>query len=285
MKLRWYVYFVLILSLRITTLYATDIPDIPVYKTATPLTIDGELKESVWQSSEKIPINLILGKKDVEAKDATGYYMLAWDEHYLYIGYDWYSETRPQSDTTGKLYGPEGNKRLEVKLHDKHCRLALFEFFIDINYDDYRFWEIHHNDKNHFSDIFCLRHRSDNDPLRNFYNSPEIEPVLFIKEYFIKDDGQYTLVSKTYEKKANMNGYAGYSAELRLPLKGLGVDYTKRDKNGNYKLEGVRFRIFGVESRSNRSTPYCHSARRFHGGWFHNALKFANPFVFDDKEY
>jgi hypothetical protein len=263
---------------------ATDVP-LPVYKTE-PITIDGNLDKPVWQKAVKVPINYEFRTDNTEpSKIATGSFMLAWDAHYLYIAYDWTSDTKPASGTGGDERGPKDNKRKTVLLSWAGKNYDCFEFFVDIDNDDYHFWEIHHNDRNNLADYFCIRPRDKDDKIRNFMPSPNA-PVAWFFQCYIEDDGEFKLKSAVHEKTrkdGDKDVYAGYSAELRLPLKGLGADITKHGKDG-FQLQGGTFRLFAAEARANKTPVYFHSIKGMTQGWFHDQLVNGQHWVFKDDK-
>jgi hypothetical protein len=255
--------------------------EIPAYATE-PIAIDGNLDKDVWKKAEKIPISYeYMTQNAGVSKEATGYYMVAWDAHYLYIAYDWTSPTKPKSGSGGDERGPKDNLRRTVLLAWDGKQYDCFEFFVDINNDDEHFWEIHHNDRNNCADYFCIRPRSPDDKLRNFMDAPN-NPVLWLWSFYIRDDGEYkfkTALREKITKDGEKEVYGGYSAELRLPLLGLGADRAKRGKDG-YALEGGTLRMFAAEARANKSPCYFHSMKGVQNGWFHERLNDGQHFIF-----
>jgi hypothetical protein len=249
--------------------------DIPVYK-ALPFTIDGDLRKPVWQQAVRVPICYeYFTEREEPSPEATAAFMLAWDARFLYLAYEWNSTEPPNTDTTGEVTGPPGNRRRMVMFNGKK-QMDCIEFFVDMNCDEFHFWELHHNDQNHFSDIFCIRPRNGHDKLHKFIGAGM--PALLLRHCFIPDDGPFKLATAVRAKFNASGQYQGYSAELRLPLAGLGVDPARRI-DGDYNLANHRFRIFGAESRCDKQPIYFQSVRGLHHGWFHDAVPHANRFV------
>lgn len=249
--------------------------DIPVYKTL-PFAIDGDLRKPVWQQAVRVPICYEYFTQRVEpAPDAGAEFMLAWDARFLYLAYEWHSTQPPHTATTGEISGPPDNRRRMVMLSGS-VQMDCIEFFVDMNCDEYHFWELHHNDQNHFSDIFCLRPRNSHDKLHTFIAAGM--PALLLRHCYIPDDGPHKLKTAVRTLRSPAGDYQGYSAELRLPLAGLGTD-ASRCVDGEYDLANHRFRLFGAESRGKRQPPYFQSVKGVHFGWFHDNIPLANRFV------
>lgn len=262
----------------ITEAFAPSIglADIPVYRTA-PLALDGDLSKPTWQRARRVPICYeYLTDHAGVSPEATAYYMVAWDARFLYVAYDWTSSARPVSATSGEISGPPDNRRQMVLLNGTK-QMDCFEFFVDMNYDEHHFWELHHNDRNDFTDIFCIRPRNGDDKLRLAMEHPGF-PALLLRHCYIRDDGEFKLATAVRPKVDAAGRYAGYSAELRLPLLGLHVDNARRSAHG-YDLNEHRFRLFGAESRSGKQPFYFHSMKGVRNGWFHHALPHANRFI------
>ncbi len=257
---------------------------ISTYHTA-PLTIDGNLDKPAWKAAVRIPmVYEMFTKREEPNATATGYYMVAWDEHYLYIAYDWTSATKPKSAVWQDERGPRSNPRPVVRLNDEKTQFDCFEFFISLHDDAFHFWELQHNDRNALGDYFCIKPRDKDDPLRSYLDSPR-SPVVWLWPCYIQDDGEYTVKTAVHEKTSGETGkeiYSGYSAELRLPLKSIGAGYSLRRENG-YQLAGAKLRAFGAESR-NTKPSYFHSIKGLHDGWFHDALPRGQLFVFEQSE-
>jgi len=263
---------------------AEETVSISTYRTA-PLTIDGNLDKPAWKSAVRIPIVYEMFTKREEANAAaTGYYMVAWDEHYLYIAYDWTSATRPTSAVWEDPRGPRNNPRAVVRLNDAKTQYDCFEFFIAMHDDANHFWELQHNDRNALGDYFCIKPRDKDDPIRSYLESAH-SPVVWLWPCYLQDDGEYTVKTAVHEKITQDGGkeiYAGYSAELRLPLKSIGAGFSLR-RGDSYQLAGQKLRAFAAESRHTKPS-YFQSIKGLHDGWFHDAVPRGQLFVFEHGE-
>lgn len=241
----------------------SPVTSIPVYKTA-PITVDGVLDEPAWQTAKRLPIQYIMRQKNTVAADAKSDFMLAWDEHYLYVAYRNPSPIRPKSSKTDRMVGPPGNRMPQMLCETP---ANAFELNIDLCADGTYVWELHHTGQDYWLAKLCIRPRDKDDPLWNLIGNRGC-PVFFITEIELKDDGQHplkTAVRERFEQKDREEVFAGYTTEWAIPLSGLGAPLERR-KGRAYQLEGHRFRAFGGEWAITRDPK----TGKEDGAWYHS---------------
>ncbi|HWE03332.1 MAG TPA: sugar-binding protein [Tepidisphaeraceae bacterium] len=115
---------------------ATQPAPIPLLKTDTPLVIDGDLNKPQWKKVEPIRVDYIQSKKGTLSDTPRETVRYLWDDHYLYIGYEFFSKNL-KAQGTGKKKGPPGNERegAEIWLTDKNVDVAEFS----VSFDDPNF--------------------------------------------------------------------------------------------------------------------------------------------------
>ncbi len=259
---------------------------IPAYQTP-PIKVDGALDEPVWQTARRIPVKYVNGQKDRVAKDASGEFMLAWDEHYLYVAYRYASSIPPISYKTERQVGPPGNQRPQLAIGGDMLagqpRPHIFELNVDLGSDGFYVWELHHSAQDYWLPKLCIRPRDAKDPLWNLIGSRGC-PVLFMEAISPKDDGAHklkTAVREMRDEAGGTNRYAGYTTEWALPLAGLGAPLDRRGSDGAYRLDGHRFRAFGGEWRMDGSeAAFYHSVPGSDKQWFVDTLLCGHVFEF-----
>ena len=83
---------------------------IKVAKLDHPLTIDGDLSKPEWQKVAPIRVDYVNSKKGVLSDEPRMTARYLWDEHYLYIGYEFFSKNL-EAQGTGTKEGPPDNLR------------------------------------------------------------------------------------------------------------------------------------------------------------------------------
>lgn len=202
---------------------------IPIYKTDTPVSIDGMLDDPCWTQAVPICVDYLYGQRGKLASSPRMVVKYAWDEHYLYIAYETFGRNlRAKNEKTVK--GPPANQRPIAMNFDPNGKLDVTEFFISFG-DCHLFWELHHNALNGFNDIWINAPAEDwpfsHSDMTNGAN------LYMIPEAYVKDDGADTL-KMAVRLKPKADGTpstindandvdTGYTAEIRLPWRGIGA--------------------------------------------------------------
>jgi hypothetical protein len=225
----------------------------------------------------------------------------AWDENYLYLGYE-VSDRNLVAAARGEPEGPPDRKRRAPAIRPDHAQ-DFTEFFV--SFEDPRFfWEIHHNPGNDFGDVFCIVP----DPNWAFAESSLLCFGLFLcEEAYLKDDGKHTVAYAVHLKATGPDAPAstvnhpsdrdtGYTAELRLPWKSIGAPGRLRNRvagsgspprhpvPGPWRMSGVRVRILAVHHNGDLPIPYFHTAPARSGGWFHQSFPHWPVFLLDGPD-
>lgn len=257
-----------------------------VYRAAAPVVIDGALDDACWKAATPRRVDYEHGKLGVLCTQALMVVKYAWDEQYLYIGYETF-DTNLIAEGAGEMDGPKENRR-ETCVIWTSKGVDCVEFFLSWGSDRY-LWELHHNARNDFSDIWCVVH-------------PEKDPVAraggwdygirFCRNEFLPDDGPAS-VAMAVRPKPKAEGTpstvndpsdldTGYTSELRIPwfATGIAMDRAvmvppksegKRPLRapGQWKVEGLELQSLAVVQDSNAHSRYHHSGPEFNAGWFH----------------
>jgi len=259
---------------------------VQIRKAAEPVTIDGSLDEACWTSAEEVRVDYIygeVGKLSEEPRMAVRY---AWDDQYLYIGYET-SDENLVAVSSGEKQGPKENEREGCLIWGGPGKIDVVEFFLTPG-DEHFFWEIHHNAANQFNDIWCTNLDPDW-PVSKSALFPF--GIIFDNASFLADEGDFTVRSASRPKPAKRRKPStvnkqedkdtGYTAEIRLPWKSLGVDRSLRttaklEKTGEsvpvWNLKGQTLRVLAVVQDGDLATRYHHSGPEFPGGWFHKGV-------------
>lgn len=256
-----------------------------VPRAASEISIDGVLDEPDWRSSQAYPVNYVHGRLNEAEAEPLMLVRCLWDERYLYIGYETF-DTNVTAYGTGEFDGPADNRRESACIFDGPATPGcdVVEFFVSWGSETY-FWELHHNASNCFSDVWCVA-------------LPEGDPQLdsasfqygihFGRGDFVQDDRDATFACAA-APKAGAGGApstvndrsdvdAGYSGEIRLPLRGIGAPLSafvlKRGVPPAWNLEGKGMMMLAVLQNPDSGRRYHHDAPDFPGGWFHHGAAF-----------
>lgn len=269
-----------------SALAQADAETCPVYRAAAPVTIDGALDEPCWKTATAYRVDYEHGRLGSLCTQALMTVKYAWDDHYLYIGYETF-DTNLQAETTGELEGPPGNRRRGCVIWTGKGPDCV-EFFLSWGSERY-VWELHHNAENDFNDIWCVVH-PDNDPATRFAGWDY--GIRFCYREYLPDDGPDTVAMATKLKPKAEGGRStindpsdvdtGYTAELRLPwfATGIAMDRAvmgpprgphKRVERvpGLWKVEGLELWVLAVVQDADSHARYHHSGPAFKAGWFH----------------
>ncbi len=208
-------------------------PTFDIVHAVTPLTIDGRLDEAVWQQAAPVAVNYRLGAVGQTDPAPTMRARFAWDEHFLYIGYEVW-DTQLVAVTDGREKGPPGNRRLAVLPWAPEQKVDCVELFLSFG-DQRVLWEVQHNAANHLNEAFTVVL----DPQWPIAQSElNFLGLLLCSEQYLLDDGPATvqravhLLPRADGKPSTVNDASdvdtGYTGELRLPWGGLGAPKAAR---------------------------------------------------------
>jgi len=269
------------------------LPDEEIFKTDTPVVIDGSLDEPCWRQTQAIRADYLHGREGEPADPPRMIVKYAWDDHYLYIAYETFDrDLRARGLAEPK--GPPGNKRrpaLNFDPNDPQARLDVVEFFISFG-DKHLFWELHHNAANDRQDIWVTV-PADCWPLHKSSMTLELSGIVFFPEAYVKDDGNDT-VAAAVKLKCKADGRAstvndsndvdtGYTAEIRLPWQGIGApnDWRVWLDGGSpgqkvpgpwSNIAGHEIILLGVCQNGDFKDIYTHSSPRRITSWFHKQV-------------
>jgi HEAT repeat protein len=260
-----------------------DDPPSPMVKAEGEVVIDGALDEAFWKKAEVIRGDYVNSKKGVLSDEPHLSVKYAWDEHYLYIGYETFDKNLI-AKASGIKDGPEKNKRdgCEIWSPDPKEKVDVVEFFISFG-DEHFFWEIHHNALNQFNDVWC----TSVDPSWPIAKSSMSNwGILFNYHESIADDGDFT-TAMAVKLKPKADGTTstvnksddedtGYTAEIRLPWGGIGAPASAKPdakkKETDWKMDGQKIQVLAVVQDGDLKERYHHSAPKRSGDWFHKTV-------------
>ncbi|MCX5659895.1 MAG: hypothetical protein NTW19_09260 [Planctomycetota bacterium] len=200
--------------------------------------IDGQLDDACWKSAPVIDANFRFDGQSLRDPQPRLRVRYAWDEHYLYLAYD-VTDANLVALPDGSPQGPADNRRQTPLAWGPEKKLDLVEFFVTMEgYDNpVVAWEIHHDAANHFGDIWTIVPPEDS-LLRRSSMIPFWGKHFMAVEEYVQDDGPFRVASAVRLKpKADgapstvndpRDTDTGYTAELRLPWRGLGAPTTWR---------------------------------------------------------
>jgi hypothetical protein len=271
----------------------------PIYRVAAPVTIDGKLDEDCWKQAAAVRIDYVYGKVGELSPQPRGIVRYAWDEHYLYIGYETFDRNLVAVGT-GVKQGPAGNQREGCEISVEGKKVDVVEFFISTG-DESFFWELHHTALNQFNDIWCTILPADH-PVYN--TTMSTWGIHLATQEYLQDEGAYKvamavwLKPKADGKPSTVNDDSdvdtGYTAELRIPWAAVGTPRdratwlppavgTKDRQPGPWKVEGLVLPIMAVVQDGDLKDRYHHSSPTFKGGWFHMGAPDWPRYVLTDK--
>ncbi|MEI8084248.1 MAG: hypothetical protein WCI74_20595, partial [Actinomycetes bacterium] len=197
------------------------------------MTIDGTLDEPCWKTAEPFRVDYEHGKLGVLCTQALMIVKYAWDEQYLYIGYETF-DTNLLAKGTGEMDGPKTNRREGCVIWNSNG-VDCVEFFLSWGTERY-LWELHHNAVNQFNDIWCVVH-PENDPATRFFGWEY--GIRFCRGEYLPDDPPAT-VAMAVHLKPKADGLpstvndptdldTGYTAEVRIPWLATGIGYDRAE--------------------------------------------------------
>ena len=273
-------------SLSMLSAFGGDNAPCAVYRAAASVTIDGALDEPCWKAATPLRVDYENGKLGVLCTQELMIVKYAWDDQYLYIGYETF-DTNLLAEGTGQMDGPEGNRRESCQIW-KSNKVDCVEFFLSWGSERYM-WELHHNARNDFSDIWCVV-LPENDPATHFAGWEY--GIRFCRNEYLPDDPPATvamavrLKPKADGKPSTVNDPSdrdtGYTAELRIPWRATGIALDRAQMgtpaagarrplqlSSRWKVEGLELWSLAVVQNSDSDNRYHHSGPQFAGGWFH----------------
>ncbi|MGB8356017.1 MAG: sugar-binding protein [Chthoniobacteraceae bacterium] len=260
------------------------VPPAKIFKTASPVVIDGQLDEPCWQQAVSIPVDYASGKIGVKSDSPCMTVKYTWDDHYLYIGYETF-DSNLVALGSDVWKGPPGHLRQGCEIYKAKSKVDVVEFFISFG-DEHFFWELHHNALNQFNDIWCVKL----DPKWPIAKTTMASyGIIFNREQWVADDGEYT-VAMAVKLKPKADGQpstvndptdtdTGYTAEIRLPLRSIGVPVSAAtwiDKKpgpripGPWKMAGQTISVLAVVQNGDLKDRYHDSSSTAKFDWFHN---------------
>jgi len=292
-------------GLLITSIASAEEQTPVIYKTPTEINIDGKLTEPAWKNAIKTP-TIYFKKKDkfCISTNILANTQLCWDSNYLYIAYETFDKDMIAA-SQDRLIGPENNKRTPVVINPNEVKnVDVIEFFITWGSKNF-FWELHHNAKNDFSDVWCVvaDESWEISKTKAFIWGIHFGDTLWIKEY----DNNKATFKKAVTLKQKGDGEtstindssdvdSGYIAEIRLPIGSIAVPtkaevfetYTnaqgnERRRSAGFDLDNINIRVLTVVQDMTTKTRYHWSSPNFKGDWFHHHATNWNNFIFSEK--
>ncbi len=262
-----------------------------VFKTASPVVIDGSLDEACWQKAIPVHADFIGTKTGVKSDTPHMTAKYAWDDNYLYIAYETF-DANLVAVGKDEWQGPPNNRRQGCEIYDAKkdgAKVDVVEFFISFG-DEHFFWEIHQNALNQFNDILCVAV----DPSWPVSKTTMCNyGIIFSPNEWIADVGDSTvamavkLKPKADGKPSTVNDSSdvdtGYTAEIRLPWRSIGAQSaaatwietkTAPDEKplrlpGPWKMAGQTVSILAVVQDGDLKERYHHSSPTRKPDWFH----------------
>ena len=275
-------------------------PTPKIIKSAQPVKIDGVLDDPVWKQAQAIDGHWLYAKKKKKSAKPRMTVRYAWDENFLYIGYEVF-DANLIDEAVDEQQGPPNNRRQSCKnwAAPPKPQVDLAEFFLVFE-EDSLFWEVHHTPGNLFNDILIVQ------GLPTWKkNRPAIAGwagIYFARQEYIRDDGKHSF-AKAVALKPKADGKAstvnqktdkdtGYTAELRFPWFSIGTPANARTKikvegkkglqPGPWKLAGLKMRILAVYQDGDKKDLYTTSCSETTRAMFHQQTKNFPTYVFDD---
>ena len=262
-----------------------------IFKTTTPVVIDGKLDDACWQKALPVSVDFIGSKTGTKSDTAHMTAKYTWDDNYLYLAYETF-DTNLIALAKDEHQGPPTNRRQGCEIYDAKntgIKVDVVEFFLSFG-DERFFWEIHQNALNQFNDVWCVN----GDPSWPVSKTTmSMYGIQFLHNEWIADDGSNT-VAMAVHLKPKANGKpstvnddkdvdTGYTAEIRLPLRSIGVpadaatwidsklpDGKPAPRNpGPWKMAGKTVSLLAVMQDGDLKERYHHSSPTRKPDWFH----------------
>ena len=243
----------------------STVPPVAIFRSAVAPVIDGRLDDACWKSAVPVAVRYPYGALGQTTTPPPLTARFAWDERYLYIGYE-VNDTNLVALASGRESGPPGNRRPGSEEYLPEKNLDLVEFFVSFGSAQF-FWEIHHNAANHLNTIWVELPSAEN--LAKL-PKPSYKDVTFHRNRYVDDDGGFT-VARAVQLRPRANGKpstvndpsdrdTGYTGEIRLPWAGLGAPAERRRADGSYDLRGVRLPVLAAVLNGDHGQAIYHSS-------------------------
>jgi hypothetical protein len=264
-------------------------PPQPILRAEEPVVVDGALSEAIWSRVEPLEVVHVFGKPGEKAERVQADVRYAYDEHFLYIGYETF-DRNIVAVGTGQMQGPDENRREGALCFDEERKADIMEFFISFG-DEVFFWEVHHAAGNQLNDIWCTVIPKDR-PVRKTTMSRFGH--IFCAQEYVKDEGAFT-VQRAVRLKPKEDGTpstlnrsddvdTGCTGELRLPWAGIGAPNAgfeweltgeKRAdgrpvKERRWNMAGQEVWLLTVVMNGDYGRGYFSTSPTLRGGWFHD---------------
>ena len=263
---------------------------VPVGRAEKPVAIDGKLDEPCWKHASPVRVDYVHGKVGTLSPEKLAGVRYAWDEHYVYIGYETFDRNLVAVGS-GEKQGPAGNRRDGCRIWQEGKKVDVVEFFFSLG-DERFFWEIHHNAANQFNDVWCTVLPADR-PVA--HSTMSLYGLHLAQQEYLADEGPHKLATAVRLKRgpggkpSTINDAndtdSGYTAEIRIPWAALGAPRKRqtwldadtgkpatnqtKNRTRGWRMDGLAPRILAVVQDGDRKSRYHHSSPTLRGGWFH----------------
>jgi hypothetical protein len=251
-------------------------------RTAEPIVVDGALDEPVWRVATPVEVDYLGSKQGVKSAEKRMAAKYAWDGDSLCIAYETF-DSNLLAQGNGRTEGPAENLRPGASIYDPATKLDVVEFFISFG-DEHFMWEIHHNALNQFNDVFCIVPAPEWPVAKGTLAS---HGIIFNDGEWLRDHPPHT-VAHAVKLKPKADGQpstvnapgdvdTGYTAEIRIPWRSLGVPKTAetwREEQGKrvrgpWNVAGLEVSLLAVVQDGDLPERYHHSGPKRKSDWFH----------------
>jgi hypothetical protein len=266
-------------------------------RTAEPIVVDGALDEPVWRLATPVEVDYLGSKQGVKSAQKRMVAKYAWDGDYLSIGYETF-DSNLVAQGNNRTEGPPENPRPGASIYDPQVKVDVVEFFISFG-DEHFMWEIHHNALNQFNDVFCIVPAPEWPVAKGTLAS---HGIIFNEGEWLRDHPPHT-VAHAVKLKPKADGQpstvnapgdvdTGYTAEIRIPWRSLGVPKTAetwREEQGKrvrgpWNVAGLELSLLAVVQDGDLPERYHHSGPKRKSDWFHKTQPDWPVYEFSEEE-